>query len=185
MACRIIGRPVHPNGKSAATLELARRWVDHCAETHGQCKRSEITDLPLPTRVIDIGVAEGSTLCLFVTGRIPGKWAALSHRWGRTTWGNRIDPEEKVSGSDNGNLSELQRGISGDFLSPTFSDAITVTRAIRLQYLWIDGLCILQDSVEDWSVKSGHITSVYKDTHITIAAGSSADGSNGILTERI
>ncbi|WYZ38028.1 hypothetical protein EsH8_II_001534 [Colletotrichum jinshuiense] len=33
-------------------------------------------------------------------------------------------------------------------------DAVIITRAVGVQYLWIDSLCIIQDSKEDWELES-------------------------------
>jgi hypothetical protein len=69
-------------------------------------------------------------------------------------------------------------------MAATFRDAITITRELDLQYLWIDCFCILQDSVEDWRVESARMTSVYENSHVTIAAMDAADSSAGIFQQR-
>ncbi|KAK1502880.1 hypothetical protein CTAM01_04869 [Colletotrichum tamarilloi] len=35
-------------------------------------------------------------------------------------------------------------------LSKTFQDAVLVTRRLGIKYIWIDSLCIIQDSKLDW-----------------------------------
>jgi len=57
-----------------------------------------------------------------------------------------------------------------DKLPQTFRDAIIIVRAIGLRYLWIDSLCIIQDSLEDWHFESSRMAEVYTDAYITIAA---------------
>jgi hypothetical protein len=44
-------------------------------------------------------------------------------------------------------LADRMNGIMLNDLLPTFRDAIIITRAIGFRYLWIDFLCIIQDSV--------------------------------------
>lgn len=39
-------------------------------------------------------------------------------------------------------------------LGRTFQEAIEVTRRLGVSYIWIDCLCIIQDSVEDWERES-------------------------------
>jgi hypothetical protein len=46
-------------------------------------------------------------------------------------------------------MSSLKREIRMEDLSRTFQDAIRVIKSLALQYLWIDSLYIVQDSVED------------------------------------
>ena len=51
----------------------------------------------------------------------------------------------------------------------TFRDAIVTTRKLGYQYLWIDSLCIIQDSVEDWAYESSQMQHYYKNAILTIA----------------
>lgn len=40
-------------------------------------------------------------------------------------------------------------------ISPkTFLDAILISKYLGFQYLWVDSLCIIQDSAEDWGKES-------------------------------
>lgn len=43
----------------------------------------------------------------------------------------------------------------------TLQDAIIVTRALGLRFLWIDALSTMQDSAEDWTAEAGHMKDVY------------------------
>jgi hypothetical protein len=45
-------------------------------------------------------------------------------------------------------------GIPLSSLPKTFLDAIVVTKALGLRYLWIDSLCIIQDDEDDWLAES-------------------------------
>lgn len=47
-----------------------------------------------------------------------------------------------------------QTDLSLSDLSLTFRDAIKICVAMRCEYMWIDSLCILQDSLEDWQAQS-------------------------------
>jgi Heterokaryon incompatibility protein (HET) len=66
-------------------------------------------------------------------------------------------------------------------LPKTHSDAIRVTRELDVQYLWIDSLCIIQDSEEDWRRESAMMDKVYSNTYCTIAAAASRDGDGGLF----
>lgn len=66
-------------------------------------------------------------------------------------------------------------------LPKTFADAVSVTRALDIQYLWIDSLCIIQDSPEDWSDQAPHMATVYGGAYVTIAADAASDSSEGFL----
>ncbi|KAI9732177.1 MAG: hypothetical protein M1834_004274 [Cirrosporium novae-zelandiae] len=53
-----------------------------------------------------------------------------------------------------------------------FRDAIIITRKLGLRYLWIDSLCIIQDSRSDWEQQSAVMGSIYHSSALTIAAAS-------------
>jgi hypothetical protein len=66
----------------------------------------------------------------------------------------------------------------------TFRDAIVITRELGLEYLWIDSLCILQDSKEDWQRESSKMGTVYSNAFLTISAAASTDSTQGIFKPR-
>jgi hypothetical protein len=68
------------------------------------------------------------------------------------------------------NLAEFQAGIPVQRLRSTFRDAIEVTRGLGFQYLWIDSLCIIQNSQEDWQKESVTMHLVYRNAICTLAA---------------
>lgn len=59
------------------------------------------------------------------------------------------------------NLGILQDGFAILDLPKSFQDAVSVTRKFGVRYLWIDALCILQDSVEDWRQEAVVMGKIY------------------------
>ncbi|KAF1964057.1 HET-domain-containing protein, partial [Bimuria novae-zelandiae CBS 107.79] len=68
----------------------------------------------------------------------------------------------------------LRSGITIEELPPTFRDAINIVRRIGYRYIWIDSLCIFQDSLDDWTHESRKIGHIYRGSICTIAALASA-----------
>jgi hypothetical protein len=66
-------------------------------------------------------------------------------------------------------------------LPQTIRDAILLTRAIGIDYLWVDALCIIQDSFTDWEQESTRMCAVYANATLTIAAMDSADSEMGLI----
>jgi len=64
-------------------------------------------------------------------------------------------------------------------LPGNFQDAIAVTRMLGLQYLWIDSLCVLQDSPEDWEIERANIASSSKNAEVTISVRDNSSLSPG------
>ena len=69
-------------------------------------------------------------------------------------------------------------------LPKTFRQAIKVTRDLGGRFIWIDSLCIIQDSVEDWRKESSAMTHIYSYGFCNIAASAAKDGSQGLFFER-
>jgi hypothetical protein len=140
----------------------------------------------LPTRLIDVKQPNDPDVVLVRT--IAGyrkqepvdhdaKYIALSH-----CWGNGVPLEGRLLCS---NWSDRHESIKIDSLTPNFQDAIVFTRALRMQYLWIDALCIIQDSSSDWEREAAQMGDYYKNSWLTISAGMTKDGQKGLFGERL
>jgi hypothetical protein len=77
------------------------------------------------------------------------------------------------------NLEEFLVDIPHHRLPQTFKDAVQVTRALKIDYIWIDSLCIVQDSVVDWRRESCRMSQIYGNSYINIAASSATDPGQG------
>lgn len=110
----------------------------------------------LPTRVIDVGDDLHSPK-LYLTHRENGIW---SHCWGR----------EVHFVTESRSLADRQQAIALKNVLATFRDVILTTRRLGYQHLWIDSLCIIQDSLEDWVRESSQMQHYYKNSILTIAA---------------
>ena len=82
------------------------------------------------------------------------------------------------------NLDELRRGRLIKDLPRTFRDVIIVARWFSIRYLWIDSLCILQDSQEDWQEESSAMGNVYANSSCNVAAAASTDPHGGLFRSR-
>jgi hypothetical protein len=98
----------------------------------------------------------------------------LSYCWGK----------KKFPHLNDANLPELIKSVDITSLPATIRDAITVTRKLGYQYLWVDSLRIIQDSKTDWAVESVKMGSIYRNSKLTIAALGAADGYAGCFVNR-
>ncbi|ROT39006.1 HET-domain-containing protein [Sodiomyces alkalinus F11] len=169
-----IGRfQLDPDLGSASNFEIANRWLADCRDNHPDCLVNDVR--ALPTRVIDVGLGSSSSPPerprLLLSGGKKAEYVALSH-----CWGGRIATLLTTE-----TQSDFQRGLPVDELPANFHDAIAITRRLGIRYLWIDSLCILQDSKEDWEEESKKMASTYRDATVTISAMASRGSSTGIL----
>jgi hypothetical protein len=70
-------------------------------------------------------------------------------------------------------------------LPKTFRDAVSVTRALNIRYIWIDSLCIVQDDLEDWEQEAAKMASIYEGSFLTIAAADSPNSNGGLFLDSI
>lgn len=78
-------------------------------------------------------------------------------------------------------MDGFKQTIPFGHLPKSFQDAVTVCRTLDIQYLWIDSLCIQQDSPEDWAIQGSKMAQIYSDCLVTIAADAAADSKAGFL----
>ncbi|KAH6957661.1 heterokaryon incompatibility protein-domain-containing protein, partial [Ilyonectria sp. MPI-CAGE-AT-0026] len=130
-----------------------------------------------PKRLIDVGLPEQPFIQLVQTDGRPLDYVALSYCWGENQTG-RITTRETVS--------EMMQGVSLTLLSQTILDAVTVVRRLRLRYLWVDALCIIQgqDNTGDWADELQKMGQIYNNAYLTIAATSASAASEGFLNHR-
>jgi hypothetical protein len=70
-------------------------------------------------------------------------------------------------------------------LPKTFRDAVNVTRALGIQYIWIDSLCIVQDDMGDWEQEAAKMASIYEGSFLTLAAVDSYNSNGGLFLETV
>ncbi|KAH7120558.1 heterokaryon incompatibility protein [Dactylonectria macrodidyma] len=78
----------------------------------------------------------------------------------------------------------FQDGIPLSKLPKTFQDAIPVVRCLDVSYIWIDSLCIIQDSDSDWNREAGTMANVYKHALCNVAATRAVNTFGGLFTDR-
>ena len=165
------------NTGSHENLEMIKAWIKHCDKDHPDCKSSVQTTARLPTRLLQIeksGESFKIKLCLSSALSPSTSHATLSHIWGSGS------PMTLV----NEKLLRCDQDIPLANLPQTFADAIRLTNALGLSYLWIDSLCIIQDSTLDWEVESTTMCDVYRGSTINIAASASVDCNGGLFRQR-
>ncbi len=152
------------NALSSSNLTLLSNWITDCKSSHATCQVQESSWLP--GRLLDVGPSDGAQLPRLVetsSDSVQGKYAALSHMWGDMS--NRPPLRTFLSNYDN-----MQNGIPISSLPKNFVEAMIVTQRLGLRYLWIDSLCIVQDSSSDWEKEAATMHEVYKYAEVTIVA---------------
>ena len=166
------------NTGSRGCRGLIRQWLTNCRETHHQCRKVYKSSTFLPCRLLDL-VPQHTSLGSFtlVDGSsldASTSYACLSHCWGS------YKPLKLTQKSQD----RLRAGLPLLSLPSTFYEAGQLCLDIGIRYLWVDSLCIFQDSDDDWNIQASQMRDVYKFSALTIAAAHAPDALTGLFYPR-
>ena len=155
-------------------FNAAKKYLRTCLEKHEECRKPD--PAAQPTRLLRLDDHDKDRVFVQET-RVGTQhaYAALSYRWG-------ITKQIKLSKAEVKNLSE--KGVLVSSLPQTIQDAIFTTRQLDLKYLWVDTLCIIQDSAEDKDREVARMAVIYQNATITISAAAAVDCGDGFLQDR-
>jgi hypothetical protein len=147
--------------------------ISNCLSSHSRCRHLKPTTLP--RRVLDLLLGPDSKSVVLHESEWNedeqryehGEYVALSHAWG-------IGKGPKTTKES---LQSHLEGISLATLPRAYQEAVVLTRALGIRYLWIDALCLLQDDEQAKLEESVKMDEVFGNAFLTIAATSSADSS--------
>ena len=171
------GRTTSDRTDSDEVFQLARSWLSKCLDNHGRCRTFSGSIKHYPRRLLRVDMRESNLyirLCLTEEMRHQQPFLTLSHCWGKIKF------------------VQLTRNTIQDFmddtpirlLPKTFRDAALIVNRLGYEYIWIDSLRILQDSVEDWKRELENMGEVFRNSVCTIAALGAEDSHGGCFFSR-
>lgn len=158
--------------------------MEYCAAKHVRCNVLELKSVFIPNRVLDVGPGDNLDRVLLIDDtaslfrnlpRLTRRYVALSCCWGTSV------PLKTTTAS----LARHREGIQISSMPQVFREAVFVVRKLRLRYLWIDALCIIQDSTADWEQESVRMSDIFAHSYITIYAAASTACDQGFLHRTI
>src|SRR6266536_5095567 len=158
-------------------LDTALSWARSCHGRHVKCKGTRLQSTSdLPTRLVDVGEPGNVHLRLVESGHLPPEtnYMTLSHCWGGLKFATLTESS----------LENLKAHIDEEKLTLTFRHAIECTKRMNIRYLWIDSLCIIQDSPADWQREATRMGTYYQNSWCNIAASKARNGSEGCFSNR-
>ncbi|KAK1993451.1 HET-domain-containing protein [Colletotrichum falcatum] len=157
------------------TWAIVDTWLNRCRTSHNQCKQPETSYLP--SRLIKLETPVTFRLVHGTECPVDTRYAALSYCWGTKP----VDSLLRLLQSTVKSLS-LEQPV--DILPKTFRHALEIIQHFGLRHIWIDRLCIFQDSTEDWHREASTMQRVYKNAYIGISALGARDDDGGCFFER-
>lgn len=179
---RFLGRDF---GDQKEKQALIKSWLDLCIHDHSdECRdtndhRNEFRNLIEETYfgVIDVADMQLKSLPIDNNGK-PEPYVALSYVWGRKPQ----DDPPYVTTRANIMTHILHGGLetAWEKLPRTIQDSILLVSRLGFRYLWIDSLCIVQDSNSSWQLNAQAMHLVYGHALFTICAADGHDCSSGL-----
>ena len=144
------------------TVTQISKWLQKCENDHERC-RNKAKALHISgtreLRLIDVGDGNSAPVHLVNTdcSRHLPRYITLSHRWTEAT---------KLTQLTWTKLNRYLTSIDTSQWPQLYKDAVTFTRQLRIRYLWIDSICIIQDTREDlmqqdWDQQSVLMDQIY------------------------
>lgn len=158
-------------------FEQIEQWIQRCRRSCKSCAQSRHDAKP-PHRVLDLcppAQAEDDLALTQGFEACKDDYLTLSY-----CWSEPFQPQASTSGNNTARI----RGFSSTTLPQTIRDAIEITRRLGFRYLWVDSMCILQDSPVDERMEIRKMRSISESSFLTIFPGSTASVSSGFLTTR-
>ncbi|KAG9238717.1 heterokaryon incompatibility protein-domain-containing protein [Amylocarpus encephaloides] len=156
---------------SACTRFLVPK-LQKCNAVHARCQSMS---LQMPTRLLYVGSENDPTCLKLAIQPALQSYVALSHCWGdRST----------MLVTNKATIKDYLLELPWEELPKTFQDAVSITRALNVLYLWIDSLCIIQDDPLDWKNESVKMADIYSGAYLTIAATGASSATTGCLVTR-
>jgi hypothetical protein len=129
----------------------------------------------IAARIIDLGTSAQITAKLTSTETLHvSRWTTLSYCWGGR---NSFITTES-------NFEERQQPIPWSSIPRTFQDAMILTHRLGIRYIWIDAVCIIQDSKSDWRTEASKMGNIYQNAYLVIAADLALSCDSGIFASR-
>ena len=157
---------------------LIRSWYEQCLKDHPICCSPSSSGTVYPARLIDIGCGQEIEPRLCETSNLEARfrYLTLSHRWG----------EYRILCLRTDNIEQMRKAVLEPAISKTFREAMFVVKALGERYIWIDSLCIIQDSPNrrDWFEESTKMHSIYANALCNISATGAIDGRDGCFFNR-
>ncbi|QIX02145.1 hypothetical protein AMS68_007662 [Peltaster fructicola] len=162
---------------SRDSFDQFHSWLKSC-KNHERCITLGTTDF-VPSRLIDVG--SGDSVRLVETGghKTYTDELGVTKACNNHCWGSWVEPTLQTT-----NIDEFKKSIRLNVLPRNFQDAVVASRLLNIQYIWIDSLCIVQNSREDKGVQLPAMHKIYGCSYLNLAAANSYDCHGGFFRNR-
>lgn len=164
--------PITVNFGEIRSFDMVQRSLYECSSAHSLFHRNRTHSAP--TRLLWIGDDNIRLVLTEKMEQVPA-YATLSYCQG-------LEPFIMLTSKT---IDTFLIAIPECELPKTFRDAILIARGLKVSYIWINALCIIQRDSRDWHLEAGRMHSVYGGSQVTIAASSETTVRRGCVERSI
>lgn len=146
-------------------LDQLDKWINECKADHPRCQRArelrKKEEPFIPTRLIELSgpCPETGRLRLIETSdwndeQKSSPYLTLSH-----CWGDRTVLEMFCTYPDN--IKQFLVNIELAKLPRTFENVMRLAWRLRIRYVWIDSVCVIQGDKGDFKIEAQSVNSSY------------------------
>lgn len=156
------------------STKVIGRWLKTCEEEHTKwCNKKIPQNAVIPNfRVIDLSTEN------IILAPPTCRYLALSYVWGKVHENNdylRLMQANHIEMETPGAISKYKES-----LTDTINDAIHLCKLLNERYLWVDSLCIIQDSPVEQNEQISMMDIIYRHAVMTIVAAAGNDANAGL-----
>lgn len=168
-----------PEPSSTGSLEsfnMIKDWLKMCLRDHEECMQDQVHPWR-PSRLLRISASDDSRIFACLDEKLDQN--------DRATYLTLLLLGKKpVMCLTTSYHADFKKEVPLELLPMKIRDAITTTKATGLEFLWVDSLCIVQDSREDWQHESAQRAMIYFKPFLNPAATWATESSDGLFHQR-
>ena len=122
-----------------------KSWTHACddSQLHHSCRSNVLPQLP--TRVLDVrNLAQTERVHLLITQGQCADYVALSY-----CWTSQSTPDTPPLTTKRNNIASMVKWIDIEDLTPSQRICLQLAQKLGIDFVWIDGLCIVQGTYQD------------------------------------
>jgi Heterokaryon incompatibility protein (HET) len=160
--------------RSELDLERVLLWLRTCNASHGACHSiNSLSHAAFSNK--SMFLVSTSRMCLVKTD-VRKEYVALSYVWGPTVPKFMTTKATVKSLQEVGSLSSM---MARDMLPGTIERAIRLALLLKLEYLWTDCLCIVQDDPIHVASQLECMSEIFSNSYLTLCAADGLDAESG------
>ena len=156
---------------SDESLTLMKGWIDDCQRRHELCMKMPHQQVGGPKRLLQC-LPDGVRVVETQSRTQRCDYIALSYCWGDGT-------AVKMTTQETADLHHQR--IPDESLPPLYREVVALARGLSISYLWIDALCIIQDSDKDREEEMMQMSKIYSGALVVVVAASAESPLDSLL----